>query len=491
MSGGTRRAAAAGVRWTTASTAITLVLQLAQLAILTRLLGPEEFGLMGMLMVALGFGVMFADMGMGNALIYRQDATDEQQSTLYWLNWGAGLLIFAVMMATTGLVARVFAEPRLVDLLPWAAVMFLITPLGQQYQALLQKELRFNTLAAVAVGSSLAGVVVAVSTALAGAGVYALIWGQLTLAATRSVWLFVRGVRDWRPRLHFRRSDLEGYLGFGVNQLAEKTFIYFAANMDYLLVGRILGSEVLGVYYVAYEIAIRPVKKINPVFTRVAFPVFARRQNENKVLARGYTELSRLIATVLFPILLGLAVTAPMVVEVAFGDGWAAAAPLLQVLALVGMFKALGNPVGSILLAKGRPDIGLWWNVATTILNFAVFSLAARWGVYALAWSFVGVSALYFVGWRYVLHSLIGLRWKPYASALVAPLLIAVAMAVVVLLARDALAAGLQSPEALLAILVPLGAAVYLGVWLVADRPYVSEVWSLATARERRPTEAA
>ncbi|MDZ7344622.1 MAG: oligosaccharide flippase family protein, partial [candidate division KSB1 bacterium] len=146
------------------------------------------------------------------------------------------------------------------------------------------------------VGSVLVGTVVAMVLAVADAGIRALVFGELASAAALSLLGFAAGRRAWRPAFRFRRGDLAGYLGFGLNQLGERTLNAFGMNVDYLLVGRVWGPTTLGLYTVAFELASAPTRFLNPVFTRVAFPLFARMQSDKAALARGFVELTRLLA---------------------------------------------------------------------------------------------------------------------------------------------------------------------------------------------------
>jgi len=133
-----------GVKWTGTSTIATSVLMYVKLAILAHLLSPKDFGLMAMVMVIIGLGQAFADLGFGTAIIWRQDVTSEQLSTLYWLNIIGGVAVFGIAVAISPLASAFFREPRLVNLMFWAAFIFPVTAIGQQFQVLLQKKLELD-----------------------------------------------------------------------------------------------------------------------------------------------------------------------------------------------------------------------------------------------------------------------------------------------------------------------------------------------------------
>jgi len=473
-----RTTAAHGVKWTGTSSLVTTLLGFIQLAILAHVLSRADFGLMAMITAVLGLAQVYADMGVSNAIIYRRDTARDQLSSLYWLTVFSGVAVFTATVAVSPLVGLFYREPRLASLVRWAAILFLVMPWGQQFQILFQKELKFRRLATIEIISAVAGTCVAVTLAFAHTGVYALVFGQVANASAKSCLLVALGWRRWAPQLHFRRSDLKGYVGFGMFQMGERTLNYFAANLDYLLIGRFLGPTPLGVYSIAYQLVVVPLMRVNPILTRVAFPVFSRRQDDDSALQRGYLELAELIAFVAFPLLLGLAITAPVAVAVFFGERWQASVPLIQILALMGAVKALGNPSGSLLLAKGRADIGFYWNLFTAALTLVAFwSVVAR-GVVYVAWANTLLNLVLFPLSFAILHRLVGLDWRRYGVSVRRPLVISVIMGLGVYAADKILHSRLTSQQLLLSVLVLAGVAIYIGLWVSFGRSFIKGLWT-------------
>ena len=477
-----RGSAVRGVKWTSVSMIATTVIGLVQLAILTRLLSRADFGLMAMIATVIGFAQVYADMGFSGAIIYRQDSSRDVLSSLYWTNLVASTGLFAVMIGVSPLVARFFHEPQLVRLMMVASLIFLITPLGQQFQMLLQRELLFKRLGIIEIVSSVLGLCVAVGTGLAHQGVYALIWAQLTAAGARALLLALYGWRHWTPCFHLRLADLRGYIGFGLYQMGERSIYYWAANIDYLLIGRYLGPEQLGVYTIAYNLVVMPLTKLTPVLTRVAFPIFAKRQDADAALRRGYLELIELVAFATFPLLVGLAASASVAVVALFGAAWVPSVLLVQLLTPMGMMKTISSPSGSLLLAKGRADIGFWFNVINTAVTVGVLYVAVRFGTAAVAaaHSALGVAALplelYFL-WRVT-----RLQAGAYLRRLRKPLLTSAIMGTCVYLTCLAVRHVLPEPVAL-ALLVVEGVAVYFIMWRLVARDYIPSLWHHLRAR--------
>jgi len=478
-----REQAARGVKWTSLSTALVVVIGIAQMAVLTRLLSRADFGLMAMVTTVTGFAHIYADMGLSNAIIQRKSPTRDQLSTLYWTNILTGAVLFLAVVAVSPLVTRFYREPGLQELIVGGGLIFLIMPLGQQFQILLQKELEFDRLARIDVSSAATGFAVAVAAAAAGLGVWALVIGILAQSAARVVQLVAVGWRRWRPHLHFARADLEGYLGFGLYQIGERTIYYFAANIDYLLIGRYLGAEQLGIYTIAYQLVVIPVTRVNPVLTKVAFPVFARRQDDPAALRRGFGELIELVALVTFPLLVGLGVVAPVAVPAIFGPNWEPSVVLVQILVVMGLFMCLSNPLGSALLAKGRADIGFWLNVANTAVVVPVLWVAVRWGTAAVAWGHTVIALLLFLVELWIVYRILAMGWKSYLARLVRPAATTAAMAVAVAVAYLLVARTDLRPIVQLIPLVVLGGVVYVAVWWLIARAYLRDLWRLLVGR--------
>jgi lipopolysaccharide exporter len=474
-----KRQAVSGVKWTAISMGTVTALQFVTTAVLARLLSPSDFGLMGMMMVVIGFAQAFSDMGISNAIIHRQEATRDQLSSLYWLNIIAGAVIFCGVCLGTPLVVGFYREPRLDNLLYLAALTFLITPFGQQFQILFQKELQFNRLAKIEIANSVIYSGVAVALAFSGFGVFALIWSVLASTTAKAVLLCGAGWHDWRPGFHFARQDLNGYLSFGIYQMGERTINYLNSNLDYLLIGSMLGAKELGYYTLAYNLIIKPSTIINPVITRVAFPVFSKVQDQTERLKRGYLKVLQLLATVNFPMMSGLAVVAPVAVPVVFGEQWLPSIILIQILTIVGLLRSTGNPVGSLLLAKGRADLGFKWNLGLTVTQIPGLYLGAKTGgAVGVAVAFSILQAVYSIfNYIVLIRTIIG----PCLGEYVATMSPALGMSGLMAVAVFFIAGLLRTTPApiILIIQVLTGAVLFLGLMRCSQKTLLNEMKSL------------
>ena len=422
-----KQQAIAGFGWSGSSMALSSLLQLLQLVVLSRLLLPSDFGIMSLILVVLGFANMLADAGLSSAIIQRQDVTIDQLSSLYWLNILIGLFIYLGLVVAAPLIAFFYQEAELVGLVRLAALSIVIIAFGQQFYALLQKRLEFKKIAIVEVCSSTASTVITISCAAVGMGVYSLIFGQLGLALVRCAGLAiaVRGV--FLPRLRFKSSDILSFLRFGGLQTGEKIINYLSANLDTMIIGRFFGPATLGLYSVSYQLVTVPLTKINPVVTRVAFPLFSQIQSDESALKQAYLKLLTSLALLTLPLLATLAAVAPILVPAVLGEKWIGAAPFIQVLVIVGISKCLINPSGSLYLAKGRPDIGLYWNIIVALVNLLAFWIAAHYGIQAMTLTYCVLSVAYFFVGMGLLWPIANISPSAAAQALRLPTILSIA----------------------------------------------------------------
>jgi len=458
-----------GVRWTTVSAATITIINIMQMVILARILEPRDFGLVSMSMIVVGFIKMYSDVGLSAAIIHYREISRNVLSSLYLITYLVGSILFALGFLAAPAIAAFFKEPELISLVRFASVMFLIIPVGQQFQILLQKEMLFGKLAGIEVAAVSVGMIISVWAALSGMGPYSLIVGQLISVLVLAIGVVIVGKKLFRPFLHFNHRDLRGFFGFGLYQLGEKSINFLSSRIDQLLIGFFIGATELGYYTIAMNLILVPISRINPIINRVTFPALAEIQNNINRLKRGYLKTIQMLAFINFPLLIGLAVVASPFIEVVYGPGWEPAVPVLRVLALVGLLRVAGNPLGALILAKGRADLGFKWNSAFAITLFPVLLLTVNYGIMVVAGSLLAVLSVFFVfQHRYLIKPLIGnCATEVYYSAFGLPLFYAALVG-----ATAAIALSLLPFETLINLILSILAGVVVYLWsMIYFRP--------------------
>lgn len=431
-----RSQAAAGVRWTVASSTIIAISETLRTIVLARFLDPVDFGLMAMVGVIIGCAQMYMDMGISVAIIHRQDSTKDQLSSLYWLNILSGWFLFALVWFGTPLIVNFYGEPRLPHLLRTVGAVFLITPICSQFEILLQKELAFNLLSKCNICSSIGQTTVAILLAALGFGVWSMVYGLLAGSAIGVLFLLPIGLARFRPSFHFKRSDLKGYLSFGLYQIGERTAYYLSQRSDQMLIGSFMGAKALGYYSFAFNLAAQPLSRINPILTKVAFPIFSKVQGDCGKLRRGYMKLVGMLTTVNAPLLIGLAAVAPWAVPTIFGSKWSEAIILVQILSFVTLLRSINNPAGSLLYATGRVSLSFLWHIVTLILMVPTVYVSCRTGnVTSVAAALLLLQICLAVPlYIALIRPCLGKCAKDYALVILKPAAVAATMGVVVVM---------------------------------------------------------
>jgi len=470
------QAAAGGIRWTTLSMVVITVIQIVRLVVLGRILGPEAFGLLAMMLVVVGFAEMLGQMGVSEAIIQRPNPTHIELSSLYWMNIVLGGLLYVVLLLATPLIASLYSTPELTQLLPWVALAFLVSPWGTQFKARLQKQLDFKPIAIIEIVAAIIGTSLAIVMAWQGFDVWSLVWGQLAQNTVMALALVLVGWRyQMLPGFYFNYRAITPYLPFGLHIVGSNILNYFNTRVDQLMVGTLLGPQALGYYSMAFNLVLQPIARINPILTRVAFPVLTRVRNDKARLKKGYFRMLDLLTTVNAPVLIGVAAVAPLLIPVVLGDQWLPIVPLIQVLALYSLMRSTGNVGGSLILSCGRANIAFYWNLMLFLFVPATIFVGARiWGLQGVAWSLLATQTCLLFAWYYfVVRRLIGNCFLGFISSMFFPVIFALPMAVAVTIIPQLLP--VLSKEELLAIQILVGAMFYVGIYLVFRKEFVRE----------------
>ncbi|WP_181049672.1 MOP flippase family protein [Marinobacter persicus] len=471
------------VRWTTGVAVARVLLQLGQVAVLARLLTPEDFGLMAMVAVVLGFGTVFTDMGVNSAYVQRSDVTQAQRSSLFWLNLFFGVGLTLTVLALSPMIAGFFGEKRLTPLLMLSSTVFGITALGQQLKMTAEKALDFRPVASIEVVAALSGFVAAVIAAYSGKGVYALVIGAVVNATTVTLLAWLILARGWRPLWRFRYADVRSFLGFGGALAANNLVNEVNRGVDLLLGGRMLAASALGLYSLPRQLVFQIQGMVNPIITRVGFPLIAQVQADTHKVRSIYLKTLNMTAATNAPLYVGIAFFAPQVITIMLGDKWLAATDLLRLLAIWGFFRSTGNPVGSLLLGMGRADLALKWNLVSLCLVPPILWFGAQFGTEGLAWSLLGFALVMFIpGWFFLVRPLCHAGLLSYSIATIRPALIAT----IAIGTAYGLTLPFTNPYLHLVVAVLISGPLYFGISILLNREWWDAIRELTSLGGRK-----
>jgi O-antigen/teichoic acid export membrane protein len=410
--------------WVAWGAGATAVLKVVVLIVLTRLLSPADFGVVSAALIVVGFSLMFSQLGLGPALVQRPALEPRHVSTALAASTGFGVVVAALIWSGAPLLARFFHMDDLTPIVRALALLFPIKGASAVAENLLQRDLRFRTLANVDVVSYAVGYgLVGITTALLGWGAWALVAAQLTQSTLRAAVVLTLSPPVVRPGPSW--TSFRELMGYGAGHSAANIGVFLANQADNLVVGRWLGAVALGLYNRAYQLMAVPTALLGDVLDNVLFPTMARVQDDPRRLATAYLQGTALLSLVMLPAGVVVAVLAPELVAVAFGDKWSALVPPFQVLALGMMFRTSYRLSDSLSRATGRVYRRAWRQACYAGLVFAGAWIGQRSGVTGVA---VGVLAALFVNYLLMAHlglSVVRIGWPQFARVQVPALRLA------------------------------------------------------------------
>jgi lipopolysaccharide exporter len=373
-----------GIQWTTAATVLTAVMQIGYTAVMARLLDPAAFGLVAMAGVVLRFGSYFAEMGLGHALVQRSTIDDLDVRATFTASLGLGLAVAGIAWLGAPLAVLFLKNEAVVPLVRVQALGFVLVGLGATATSLLRREMRFEAIAKLEVAAYILGYGgVGVTLAWLGAGVWSLVAASLAqqfFAASLSY-----AVVRHSLQFTFHRAPYARLLGYG-GRVSVVGFLEFVnGNLDTLLIGRLLGSVLLGIYNRAYMLLYLPMYFLTNSLARVAFPAFSKVQDDLPRVRTLYLTSSTLIATVVLPVCAGVAVAAPELVQVLLGPRWAASVPILRVLCISIPLSMTTLFAGVVADARANLKQKIILNLEFMVLLASLFWLLKGYGLAGIA----------------------------------------------------------------------------------------------------------
>jgi len=458
-----------GMGWKAFSQTTLLATQLLVTVLLARLLTTSDFGQAGMVLVFANFVYLFTDMALGSALVQRTTITAADCSTAFWTSFGGGVLLTVGGVAVSPLVGRFYNDPAVGVLFAGISLNFVIASLGRTQTALLTRSMNFRSLEVRSVIAGLAGAVVGVTSALMGAGAWAIILQLLTLntVATVLVWF----ASPWRPSFVYSRASVGKIGRFSRNVFISNMLFYLNTNADNLIVGKFLGASPLGIYRLSYNVMLQPANRIIMPMRNVLFPAFAKMQDDRAKMLAAWVRVNRIVAALAVPLLLGVMVTAPDFVNGILGSKWHQAVPVIQLLAWVGLLQSVQRLNGSVLQACDQTHRLAQFSVVAFVANMAAFFIGVHWGVVGVAAGAVIANLVVQPLYNRTTAHVLGVTSMYFVRQLSGVIAAGVVMALVVLAAARAMTDAGVNVHLRLLVEVLLGIMVYvpLCAWWAPD----------------------
>jgi PST family polysaccharide transporter len=365
---------------------LKFIVGIAATGVMARLLRPEDYGLIGMVAVITLYISMFKDMGLSLATMQQAEISDEQVSTLFWINLALSFTITVITIAISPGIAWLYHQPKLMAISMVTTIGFVIGGLSVQHEALLKRQMRFAALGLIGFLAMVVGYVIGIFMAWSGYGYWSLVGSQLGLIGTNTVLVWI--VCGWIPGLPTRNTGVRPMLTLGKNITGFAMLNVFARNMDVLVIGRQLGAQPLGLYAKGYQLINLPTDNTNEPLNTVALPALSRLTDTPERYRDAYMRMLEKVAMIIMPCVAVMFAASDWIVYLILGPQWGQTASVLALLAISALMYPVANSALWLMISQGRGRDMFRWALLGAPLSILSYVIGLHWGVLGVAASY-------------------------------------------------------------------------------------------------------
>jgi O-antigen/teichoic acid export membrane protein len=447
-----------GVAWTTVETWSRQTTLLVAFIFIARLVGPEAFGLAALALLAPGILVVVVTKGLPDAIIQRPEIQREHLDSAFLLLVAIGFVLSAVVWLLSDMIAAAFGKPLLADLVRLASPVIAIQAFGSVPSAILQRQLAFRLLAFRTMAGVATGGAVGIGLAIAGYGVWSLVWMQVAKSTIEAGILLIGS--NWGPRLRYSYARCRELFPFSAPILGVSLWAFVIDELPKVALGLVLGPSEVGVYAFARRILDFLTGMVLSPLTTLAMPAASRVQSDPVRVDRFFDTSVRVTGLVGFPTFIGVAATAPLAIPLVVGEHWQSSIPVIQILMFAGLARTVDSVCFGIVIGLGFPGWILKLCLAYTFVGAVLFPAAAHISIEATMAAIVACNVAFVAVWLLLTARLAYIdALKPLA--IFPRLMLATALMGAVLIAWQVLAPPGMSGSEVLAVAIVLGAVTY------------------------------
>ena len=356
--------------------------------VLARMLTPEDFGLVGILMAFVMISQILIDGGLGNALIQRQKITIVDCSTVFYANVVVAVFCYVALFLGAETIAFFYEQPQLAKLIKILGLVVVIDAFGAVQNNLLMKEVDFKRITIVKVVAAFVSSIVAIVGAICGMGVWSLVMQYVVNSIMKSMLLWL--LSSWRPVLSFSGASFKVLFGYGSKLLLANVLSEAYRNLQVLIIGKFFPKSEVGYYSQAKHLQDVPVATILTIVNQVTFPIFSKLQDDKEYLKRGLSRSVKILTLLNFPLMMCLVIMAEPIFRLLFGEQWIPSVPYFQWLCGgFGFLLVVHNTNINALKAVGKSDIVLYLEITKKVFGLSmIFSfIYLGYGAMSIMWA--------------------------------------------------------------------------------------------------------
>ena len=464
---------AKGLFWSSVQNFSVQGIEFALMLFMARLLGPKEYGTIGLLGVFMAISHIFIRSGFASALIRKKDRTQEDLCTVFYFNIGMSVLCYLILFIIAPFVADFYKIPVLSPILRVIGLTLIIGAFNTVQVAVFNFTINFKVQAKISIVQTLAGGFSGLAFALMGYGVWALVWQRVITSVIACVMCWTHA--KWKPTWVFSKKSFKEFFNYGYKLVLTGLITTLYNNVYPVIVGKFFTADILGHSSRANHWASFPSSNLTNILKNVTFASLAKIQDDDVRLGRAYRKMIRTSAFVIFPSMFGLgAVSAPMM-YVVLGPKWGLCAEILPIFCFTYMLQPIHSLNRNLLLVKGRSDLTLKLSIIQKVIGLSLMIAAVPYGVFAIFYAGCIVSVLMLFMNTYYTGKFINVGFWKQMKDVTPTTLICTAMYICVKLTL----AVIPNVYIQLVVSILVGIGVYVGLAKLFKFEELGEVWSM------------
>ncbi|WP_209577233.1 lipopolysaccharide biosynthesis protein [Sphingobacterium sp. UBA5996] len=358
--------------------------------VLARLLMPADFGTIALFNVVINICSVLINGGMSSSLVRTQSVDERDLSTVFWFNMATTALLYLLVFIAAPWIGQFYQLPILGPIIRVYSIVLIIDSFVHVQAVLFDKKLDFKTTFKVRLPSVIVGGLAGIGFALAGMGVWSLVYSALlqNLLYTLQYWFY----SEWRPTFTFDRDKFNTHFAFGIRLTLSALLNVIFNNVYSIVIGKRFSETTLGYYNRAESLKNLPINNISTALNKVTYPLFAKFSNDDQQLRHAYRRVLKLVIFIVAPTISLMVIAAEPIIRLLLGAKWLPAVPYFQLMALGALFQPIHNYNLNVLQVKGRSDLYLKLEIIKKICIVVAVVVGLRYGVYGLIWGQVAVS---------------------------------------------------------------------------------------------------
>lgn len=363
--------------------------------VLARLLTPDDYGVIGMLLIFISVSNTFIDGGFGTALIQKKEPTQEDYSTIFFWNIFISVILTGILYISSPLISEFYRLPLLSDVLKVMGTVLVINAFSVVQTNILQKKFEFKKLATINIIANIAASILAIVLALRGFGVWSLVFRYLSCSLVISIILWI--TTKWKPMLTFKFKSFRTLGKFGGMVLLANLVETIYTEFQGLVIGRAFSAKDLGYYTQAKRMEEIPTLGISSAVNQASFPMYARLQDNKVALSLAVRKYVRALSLLVIPLYFLFILVAEPLITILFTEKWIESVDLFKILCLVGMIYPINTVNTNVIKSLGKGKLYFNLQLCKRVLGIALILFSVRYGLSAMMWSLVITSYIIFI----------------------------------------------------------------------------------------------